>query len=245
MESTENQDLVPSLIETLRSSDLAEIVQDFGEVALDSILDDDLVKEVPVIGTIVRLGKVSITIRDRFLVRKVLLFLEGLSDVPQVQRKEFLRKIEDDDSFEKRVGETLIMLLDRCDHLDKPRLMSKLFSAYIKEEIDYDEFLRYSIAIDRAFIKDLDGLLAYFSGKEWAHKTLWQNLYSSGLSKMVIDAQIDTSLGGGIVTTSAWRSEELIHYSFNSEAEKFAKLILGDKFDPNRLLREYLKGSQG
>lgn len=48
------KELHDSLIDSIGSSQVTELAQDFAEVTLDSILDDGLIKDIPIVGTIVR-----------------------------------------------------------------------------------------------------------------------------------------------------------------------------------------------
>jgi hypothetical protein len=53
-----------SLIETLRLSELSQILKEITELGLDSALQDGLVKDLPVVNWIVGVGKTAIAIRD-------------------------------------------------------------------------------------------------------------------------------------------------------------------------------------
>jgi len=231
MENERKADLESSLIETLTSSQLPEVLQDVAEVALDSLLDEGIAKDVPIVGTIVRLGEIAVTVRDYFLVRKVLLFLEGLDKTTPEQREAFIRKVESDSKYQQRVGETIMMLLDRYDHIDKASLMSKVLCACIEGEITYDEFLRISTAIDRAFIEDLNELLHYFASEEINRELgnrrnrTTRNVYMSNLSDFYVLTEEQAEDSG---------LEYPQIYHFNQYAIKFAKVVLGDRFHDGR-----------
>jgi hypothetical protein len=120
------------------------------------------------------------------------------------------------------------MLLDRYDHLDKAYLISKVFCAYGRQQIEFDDFLRISVSIERAFIKDINDLLEYFSGKEVKEsdvKRAKRNLYTSDFSDFYV------------ITDEEYKRVGLEHpqvYHFSQLAQKFAKIILGDEFHGDR-----------
>ena len=87
-------DLGLSLIETLGATDLSSISEDLVEVALDSLLEDGLLKDIPVVSTIIGVSKSAISIRDKLLARKVLYFLQGLKDITDEERNKFLKDID-------------------------------------------------------------------------------------------------------------------------------------------------------
>lgn len=217
-----------SLIETLRVSELSKILEDIADLGIDSALQEGLAKDIPIVNWIVGVGKTIIAVRDYFLIKKILRFFQGLDEVTQEERLKFLGRIEDDDKYGRLVGETIVMLLDRYDHLDKAYMMSKVFCAYGRQQIDFDAFLRISSSIDRAFISDLNDLLAYFADKKINDvdvKRAKRHLYSSDFSDFYV------------ITEEEFKRSDLEHpqvYHFNQRARQFAEIILGDKYHNDR-----------
>jgi len=228
METSKKNEPNSSLIETLRLSELPQILEEVGELGLDSALQDGLFRDIPIIKWIIGVGKTVTAVRDYFLVRKVWRFLRGLDKIAQEERKELLTRIENDEKHGRRIGETVVMYLDRYDHLDKACLLSKVFCAYGREQIDYDEFLRISSSVERAFIEDLNDLLAYLADEgieDTDVKRAKRNLYSSDLSDFYV------------ITDEEFKGSGLEHpqvYHFNRRARKFAEIILGDKYHDDR-----------
>ena len=132
-----------SLIHSI-GKDLSGIAEDIAEVTLDNIMDDGLGRDLPIVGTVVGLARAAVSVRDRLLLKKILLFLHELGTVPKEERQAFVQKLAEDTQFERRVGERLLMLLDRHDHLDKPRLLARIFGAYIGGAINHDRFEQFS-----------------------------------------------------------------------------------------------------
>jgi hypothetical protein len=175
------------------------------------------------------LRKVGLAFKDYLLLKKLIVFLFNLNDVPQEERQKFIDKLNKE-KHRQRVGESLFLFLDRYDHFDKIHLLSDLFKAYLRGKIGYEEFLRFSAAIDRAFIVDLNDMLDYFSDKKVKNEGLWEHLYASGLSELALDVGVDDGLGVGIVVTKRMAKDQILRYTFNTEAAKFAMIILGDNF---------------
>ena len=57
--------LQDQIVESIYSPKLNEIGQDITEVVLDSLLEDGVLKDLPVVGTIVKVFKGAMDIRDR------------------------------------------------------------------------------------------------------------------------------------------------------------------------------------
>ncbi|SHI07789.1 hypothetical protein [Clostridium grantii] len=139
-----------SMIETLRT-DFGDVSKEFIEMGIDSILEDGIFKDIPIIGTLSSVFKVGISIRDIYFIKKILSFLSSLEDTSIDDRNEFLSK----HSNNSQLGEKLIFILDRIDDLEKPKLIANLFKRYMDNEIDYLTFQRFSLIIEKCFIEDL------------------------------------------------------------------------------------------
>ncbi len=60
---TELKEYSNSLEETLKDSDLQNVSTGLAEVVLDSLIDDGIAKDIPIIGTVVGLGKAVLGIK--------------------------------------------------------------------------------------------------------------------------------------------------------------------------------------
>lgn len=144
-----------SFEETLKDSDLQNVAVSITETLTDSLLEDGLLKDIPIIGTIVGLGKTSVKITDFLFLKKVLVFLSELDKVAPEDRKEMIDKIDSSEKFQIKVGEKLLYIIDKCEDHENARYISKLFVGFIEGEIDYPDFLRGAKQIERIYIGDL------------------------------------------------------------------------------------------
>ncbi|HGF3719250.1 TPA: hypothetical protein ACF38V_004522 [Vibrio parahaemolyticus] len=65
----------------MKFGDFKDIIVNNSEVVLDSILDDGLLKDIPIINNLVDLYNVKTTISDKIFYKKVVSFYESFSDV--------------------------------------------------------------------------------------------------------------------------------------------------------------------
>jgi hypothetical protein len=180
-------DIGLSLIETIQSSEFANVAQDLGEVGLDAILKDGIFRELPVISTIVGVTKTVLAIRDKLLLRKIYSFLQELHGISETEKERFATDMENDPKYQRQVGENLIMLLDRLDDLGKPTLVARVFKAYLKGGINYHQFLHFTAVIDKILVKDLQNLLETISSGKGSPEVFAEHLYQFGLSKIEFD----------------------------------------------------------
>lgn len=183
-----------SLIDTLKQSDLTDVAADAAELALDQIIDEGLLQNVPVVSTLTRLVKTGVTVRDYFFTKKLLKFLHGLSYIPKADRQQMVEQLEADPSYRQRVGESIITLLERLDDMEKPELIVRAFKAYSKGEIDSVQLQRFNYAIDRLLMCDLPKLPEFSKIKPtdtYPDLVAAQNFLNAGL------AYVGTGWGAG------------------------------------------------
>ena len=233
----DEDDLGLSLIETLGSTDLSSVTEDLVEIALDSLLQDGILKDIPVVNTIIGISKSAVSIRDKLLTRKILYFLQGLNEITVEEREKFLKDMDANPKHQRKVGENLIMLLDRLDDLNKPAMIAKLFRSYLRDEITYNEFLWLSSVIDRAYMNDLVGLLEQMSQTSIYGIDLYlERLYYLGLSRIKFDDSMYQRMEDGLDNMplgSVSRGDSAFHkpiqFELSNDAFLLAQILLGEK----------------
>lgn len=144
-----------SLEDSIQSNELGQLSSDISEAVIDSILKDGLLKELPIIGTVVGLFKFGVSFRERTYLRKIYKFLYQIKDISQNERESFNKSILKNSKTTYDFFEKLLYLIDRLDDTDKAVIVGKLFNALIKEKIKTDDFLRLASIIDKVYIGDL------------------------------------------------------------------------------------------
>jgi len=182
MDKTSNN--IDLLSESITSSSITKISTDLIEVGLDSFLEDGLLKDIPIIGTIVGLAKTGIGIRDKLFAKKILKFLFEIKDIPFGTRIEFIEKIDTDPNYTTKVGETILLIIDKLDDIKKAELIGRLFVYSVNGTIDYMMFLRLSTIIERCFLLDLSKLRLFYNGRQDQLNNFEKDLlYNLGLLK--------------------------------------------------------------
>ena len=160
---TENEEptLESALVTSIAKEDLVELGADLAEVGLDHVLAEGLLRDIPVLGTLVALFRTGSTIRDRIFTAKVIRFLVGLAQIPIDERERFLKE-HAQKADKNRLGETLVLLLDRLDDMQKPEALSRLFAGYILGQYDLETFRRLATALDRIPLSALSPLRSFY-----------------------------------------------------------------------------------
>lgn len=205
IDSISDYEKVPEqIIDGVVDENLSSLGADIAEVGLDTLLKNGFLKDLPVVGIIFKSLHAAKNIHDRMFIAKVARFMLSLKDVSEKDRERFKERLMQDPKFKKKVGETLCLVLERLDDVDKPEILARVFKAYLADKIGFSDFRRLASAIDIAFIDDLREF-AEIQVKHTGHKRHYDfedNLVRAGLFKIVVDVETEfpeptTRIGGG------------------------------------------------
>ena len=139
--------------------DTSNIVQDYAEIGIDSILEDSLLKEIPIIKSAISVKKIIYGIADRNLLKNMAIFISELNsgNIDKKKLKKHLKTLKDPKKAEKELGRFLIILNQTFDN-EKSVLYGKVYKAYINQRISWNEVVEFSEIVSRVFIQDLNVL---------------------------------------------------------------------------------------
>lgn len=155
-----------SLIRTIAKNDFSNAVFSVAEVALDHNLIEGVVKDLPIIGTLVSLVKAGQSISEAMIVRQLQRFLVELKDVSVEEREKLLEKYPDGSDGQRRLGENLLLAIERLDDVSKPKILARFFTALMKSEIDYVTFSRLARALEKFNMELLPNLRFFYTRQE-------------------------------------------------------------------------------
>ena len=178
--------LEKSVRDSVLTNELENISKDILELTLDSFLDDGVLKDLPIFSFVYSFTKTTISIKERIFAKKILQFLFELKDTPQVKRQEFIEKIEKNEKSEAKFGETILMILDKADNLQKARLAGKLLAECIKGNISYEEFLKLTSILNRSYVPTLQKL-ADLKNNLLIQENEYEELFNLGLVTLKLE----------------------------------------------------------
>ena len=150
--------LIPSFRDSLFKP-MADPMMDIGEVFLDTVFEDGVLKEIPIIGTIAGLAKATVAIRERQLAKNTYAFIKGLREKNLSQEKldAYRKKLDDPKVAERELG-YVILLLDREIRAEKSLILGRMYAALVDQSISWEQFQELSEALDRMFMADFQVL---------------------------------------------------------------------------------------
>lgn len=207
------------LFNSIATDKLGSVGRDLGEVALDTVLKEGVLRDIPVFNTIVALYQAGVEIHHHLFVRKIINFLRELSSTPLEKRQKFVEEIEKNPKQKRELGETLLLLIDRADSLQKPSILGKLLSNHILGNISYEDVTRLSYIVDRVYISDLSYLLKFESGVQ-RNSNIAASLQSVGLLSFsgIDGGNFDDEDSGGVIYVLNEYGKILLEYGLDTVA---------------------------
>ncbi len=220
-------ELIPAFEHSLFETSITDIGIEFSELGIDSILSDGILKDIPIVSTIIGFGKFAQNIHDRNLIKQTLAFINEFNSGSidsQKKEKYFMRIRENPKKLEEELGRVLVLLNKNIDII-KSKFEAKFYSAYIDEKIDWDRFCELSDITDRLFFSDINNLKKAYEShgvrevKDISYKH--DRLISVGL--LVNQARISGGLHMEILSSS----EQQIYIRLTDVGNLFCELAFG------------------
>ena len=180
-----NQKTSIGLLDSITSEGIISLGSDFLELALDNNLNEGVLREIPVVKNLYSLGRATVAIYHRLLINKMINFLGELSNVSYEKRQSFVEDFDKNPQKKRVFEETLLLLIDSADSLEKPSIVGRLFKHYILGKISYEDAMRLSYIVNRVYMSDLNYLTSFTSGIQ-SNPDIAASLQSAGLLKLAL-----------------------------------------------------------
>lgn len=144
-----------SLVDSVGTA-TAEIAAEYAELGLDSLIESEALKAIPVVASLLNMTKAIGGVRDWLFKRKVLRFLGSAAATPEAHAKFALEY--SDRKARRRVGEALLLLLDKADDMIKADMLGRLFARFVMAEIDEAIMMEAARRLSAIEIEDLHRL---------------------------------------------------------------------------------------
>jgi hypothetical protein len=151
-----SNDVAIALSETLKNDSLHNLAIDLSETALDSLVENNLLKEIPIIGTLFNITNGFLQIRDQLFLKKIEAFLTVSKKIKVSDRKKMIEEVDNSKKHRLKVGEKLLYILDKCEDWQMAEIISLIFNEFLKGKITYEEFIKISKLLDKLTVYDLE-----------------------------------------------------------------------------------------
>lgn len=201
----------------MTSKKIIEVVLESSEVALDQLIENQFLKDFPVVGTALKLINATKSIRDRIFAAKIFRFIQKVNSVSETEKQELLSKALKNADEAKKIGEVILLTLEKISDTDKCDLIAYLFVSYISSKLSNEDFRRFCEIVDKVFTDDLFRFVGKddIPGRYFGKYTL-SRLSGTTLVELKSSAKLDAS--------------DKIDFKLSTDGKKFIKAVkLGRK----------------
>ncbi|QXP68496.1 hypothetical protein [Polaribacter sp. AHE13PA] len=167
-----NEKSIEKVVQDGLESTTMDLTVDYAELALDSFLDNDAIKEIPIVKTILGLVKGGIKIKEIHFAKKLLTFLKEFhsAKLKDSVKIEFQNKFKENKKYRNSVVEQIMILNERILEIEKSKILANLFASHINDKFDWPSFLSLSYCAERLNLTAIDFLNEMAEEKEPFHK---------------------------------------------------------------------------
>lgn len=139
----------------MKLSNFKDIIVNNSEVVLDHILEDGLLKDIPIISNLVDLYTIKTTISDKIFYKKVVSFYESFSCVDRAQFDKWNSWAHNNLEDSEKIASSLVLHIDSQHDLMKCKMIGYIFKRLVEGSISLYDFEAYIHAISMCSMRDL------------------------------------------------------------------------------------------
>ena len=159
-----NEILQPMIEQFMANS--VDLTLDYAEMALDHFLDFDLLKDVPLLGTVAKAGQATFTIKNLVMARNYYVFITDLrSDHVTTERiYKHTKKLQENPKQLIKELEMLLVYIEKYQEVEKAQYMANIYRAYLRQSvgcafgIDWKTTTAFFEILDRLLPQDIHDL---------------------------------------------------------------------------------------
>ncbi|MCI3027527.1 hypothetical protein LMF32_00050 [Desemzia sp. C1] len=159
--------LVQSFSETILNDSTKDVSVDMLEASFDTLFESEIIKDIPIVSTIMAIGKTGIMLKNRNLIRQTLQFMHELNNgtIINEKKEKFVERIKNGDKKSQKEVDRIMLILESTIDLEKSTILAKFVVAYINEQLSYTEFQELTDTLSRSYLSDMEMLLKIHSGQ--------------------------------------------------------------------------------
>lgn len=174
-----------------KNSSSIDLLANLGEVALDQLLENPVLKEIPILGSAVSIARAGIGIREQAFLNKIKLFIDMLPEQSEEDKERLVEALDKDSRSRIKFGEVVLSTIEQSDSSAKVEYVAIVFSAFLMGEISSRELrqLCHSINVTQA-----DDLLEFAESDHLGEQKM-RELVHTGLTDVIYPSTVPNTVG--------------------------------------------------
>ena len=215
-------EIVPKFQDSLFTG-ISSAIPDIAELGIDSILNEGILKDLPMVSMFLGVKSAAQSLHDRNLLRQTLTFIDEFNkgNINEAKKQKYKKKIEDNPKkAEAELGRVLI-ILNQPIELAKSKILAAIFQEYINENIDWKTFCELSEITRMFFIDDI-----YDLDTVHCQCTNYINLLSYGADRLVALGLVRSSTTPAIIEDAFGMRQSMKLSDIGEKYYKIASRVL-------------------
>lgn len=157
--------LIPVMRDTI-FGEIEDCSKELLEIGIDFIMDEGLLKDLPIVNLICGVCKIGINITERHFLKETLYFINAFrsGNIEQKKLDRYREKLISDPQRAQRELERVTLLLNSHIYSKQSERLGKFYSAFVQEVISWEKYCELSEANVRMFESDYNILNQVNSG---------------------------------------------------------------------------------
>lgn len=132
-------------------SDNFDNALDYAEIGLDAFVSSGILKEIPIVKTIVGFVKSGLKVKEIFFAKKILTFLKAFHSgkLPKDKFNKFQEDFTTDEKYRAKVMEQIMVFNDTFLQVEKSKIFANLFAAHLNGFYEWDDFINLSYCLNQ------------------------------------------------------------------------------------------------
>ncbi|MDF7809937.1 hypothetical protein [Hymenobacter sp. YC55] len=124
---------------------------DYAEIGLDAFVSDEVLKEIPIVKTVVGVVKSGLKVKEIFFAKKILTFLKEFHSgkLPKDKLGKFQEEFTTDEKYRAKVMEQIMVFNDTFLQIEKSKVFANLFAAHLNEAYGWNDFVNLSFCLNQ------------------------------------------------------------------------------------------------
>lgn len=124
---------------------------DYAEIGLDAFVSDDILKEIPIVKTVVGVVKSGLKIKEIFFTKKILTFLKEFHSgkLPEEKLSKFQNEFDNNEKYREKALQEIMVFNDTFLQIEKSKVFANLFAAHLNDAFGWDDFINLSYCLNQ------------------------------------------------------------------------------------------------
>ncbi len=159
-----------------------DLLADNTEFVIDTLLDNEVIKEIPILGSSIKIIRGIQSLRDRAYLNKVKLFIEKVGQINDDQKQRIISESRRSEKSRAKFGDAIFTTIEQSDSSVKIEYMAIAFEAFVNKDFEESDLRLICHIIKNTFSDELIDIV------ENEHPTIdLKYVVSTGLAEAIYE----------------------------------------------------------